>query len=70
VTEKLLLTIPEVADALCLGRSKVYELLSSGAIESVQVGRARRVPRDALDAFVTRLRNENGLKAANGDTHH
>jgi excisionase family DNA binding protein len=68
MNEKLLLTVPEVAEMLGLGRSKVYELLSS-EIESVQVGRARRVPRDALDAFVTRLREENGLEEANGDAY-
>jgi excisionase family DNA binding protein len=56
--EKLLLTIPEVAESVGLGRSKVYELVAAGTIESVSIGRSRRVPRDAVVRFVTRLRDE------------
>jgi excisionase family DNA binding protein len=52
-----LLTIPEVADELALSRSTIYELVASGRLETVRIGRARRVPRAALDAFVERLRS-------------
>jgi excisionase family DNA binding protein len=31
---RLLLTVPEAADALTISRSKLYELLASGAIAS------------------------------------
>lgn len=52
---RLLLTVEEAAEALSLGKTKVYELISAGQIETVQIGRSRRVPVDALDAFVRRL---------------
>jgi excisionase family DNA binding protein len=54
--EKLLLTIAEAAQVIGLGRSKVYELVASGAIESVRIGRSRRVPLDAVEAYVAELR--------------
>ena len=53
---KLLLTPAEAAELLGLGRSTVYELLASGELESICIGRARRIPRDALDGYVARLR--------------
>ncbi len=34
----------------------MYALVSSGAVESVKVGRLRRVPVEAIDAYVTVLR--------------
>jgi excisionase family DNA binding protein len=52
-----LLTITEVADELALSRSTIYELVASGRLETVRIGRARRVPRAALDAFVEGLRS-------------
>lgn len=54
--DKLLLTPEEAARAVGLGRTKLYELLRCGALESVQIGAARRVPVDALHAYVERLR--------------
>ncbi len=54
--DKLLLTPVEAAQALGIGRSKVYELLSSGALASVRIGSCRRVPADALHSFVVDLR--------------
>ncbi|MCP2340578.1 helix-turn-helix domain-containing protein [Actinomadura rupiterrae] len=53
-----LMTVPEVMAVLNLGRCKVYDLIRSGALESVKVGRARRVPADAIDMFITHLREE------------
>lgn len=54
--ERLLLTPKEAADAIGIGRSKLYELLRSGRIESVRIGGSRRVPRQALEEYVDRLR--------------
>ena len=52
-----LLTITQAASELSISRSTVYELVASGQLESVRIGRARRVPRAALDAFVEGLRS-------------
>ena len=57
--DKMLLTPTDCAQLLSLGRSKVYELLASGQLPSVQVGRARRVPAAALEAFIARLGDTN-----------
>jgi excisionase family DNA binding protein len=54
--EKLLLTVVEAAHRLGIGRTLMYELLSSGQIESVHVGRLHKVPVDALVGFVERCR--------------
>ncbi len=58
--DKLLLTPVEAARALGIGRSKVYELLSSGALDSVRIGSCRRVPADALHSFLVELRAGGG----------
>lgn len=48
-----LLTVPEVAETLALSPSKVYQLLYSGQLQSVAIGRARRVPTEALSHLLT-----------------
>uniref|UniRef100_UPI003F49423D helix-turn-helix domain-containing protein n=1 Tax=Actinomadura rifamycini TaxID=31962 RepID=UPI003F49423D len=52
---KLLLTVPEAARALSISRSKLYELLASGAVRSVRIDGSRRIPIDALNAYVNSL---------------
>jgi excisionase family DNA binding protein len=58
VMDKLLLTPKEATELLGISRSKLYELLRVGTIESVKIGDCRRVPRAALDEYVERLRRE------------
>jgi len=53
--DKLLLTPVEAAQALGIGRSKVYELLRSGALASVRIDTCRRIPVTALTSLVTQL---------------
>ncbi|MFJ2058028.1 helix-turn-helix domain-containing protein [Streptomyces sp. NPDC087908] len=48
-----LLTVPEVMARLKLGRSTVYDLIRSRRLTSITVGRARRVPVDAVRNFIT-----------------
>lgn len=55
-----LLRPEEAAEYLALSRARIYELLASGQIESVNIGRSRRIPLAALDDFVNRLRAEGG----------
>lgn len=56
MVERLLLTPTEAAQTLGIGRSKMYELLMAGVVESVLIGTARRVPADALNTYVRLLR--------------
>ena len=50
--DKLLLRPIEAAEAIGLGRSKVYELLASGELPSVRIGGSVRVPVDALRSWI------------------
>jgi excisionase family DNA binding protein len=52
----LLLTVEEAAERLRLGRTFVYRLIMSGELESVKVGRLRRVPAECLPEYVAALR--------------
>ena len=51
-----LLTVEEAARRLTIGRTFCYRLISTGELESVPVGRLRRVPADAIPEYVARLR--------------
>ncbi len=52
---RLLLTAEEAAERLSLSRTTIYELIRYGDLESVRIGRARRIPAEALGRFVERL---------------
>ena len=52
---RLLLTVPEAAEALAISRSKLYELFVAGLVRSVRIDGSRRVPVEELENYVTRL---------------
>jgi excisionase family DNA binding protein len=60
---RVLLTVAEAAKQLGIGRTTAYALVASGDLESVQIGRLRRVHVDAISAYAARLvsqtKNEN-----------
>jgi excisionase family DNA binding protein len=56
--ERLLLTAEETAAILRIGRTKVYELMRLGLIESVKIRGSRRIPIVAVHDYVERLRRE------------
>jgi excisionase family DNA binding protein len=60
----LVLTVEGAAERLGIGRTLMYALVKSGAIESVCIGRLRRIPADALETFVQSLRAGNSDKVA------
>ena len=47
-----LVTLPKAARFLCVSRGTLYDLLTSGKLPSVHIGRARRVPLGELRRFV------------------
>ncbi|MFD8723901.1 helix-turn-helix domain-containing protein [Streptomyces sp. NPDC059629] len=54
-----LLTVPQVMERLQLGRTAVYDLIRTRQLASITLGRARRIPADALTDFIhTRLDQE------------
>ena len=50
-----LLTIPQVAAALAISRSKVYTYIGSGELASIRIGGSRRVASYELERFVNEL---------------
>lgn len=48
----------DAARRLGIGRTKIFELMSSGELRSVKVGRARLVPERAIIEFVERIESE------------
>ena len=54
--QRLLYRVPEVAVILNISRSKVYELLGSGALPSVKIDRTRLVRGSDLRQYVESLR--------------
>jgi excisionase family DNA binding protein len=60
MTDQLLLTPTEAARALGIGRSKLYQLMKDGILESVHIGACRRIPTDALHSLVATLRGDGG----------
>lgn len=61
---KLLFTVREAAECLSLSRSKVYELIASGALPSVRVGGARRITAKQLHNYVASLTGEQEQEVA------
>jgi excisionase family DNA binding protein len=64
--EKLLHSPEETAEMLGVGRSQVFELIVRNEIESFKIGRLRKVPRDAIDTYIERLRGQAGQTATAG----
>ncbi|WP_329273822.1 helix-turn-helix domain-containing protein [Streptomyces sp. NBC_01451] len=52
----VLLTVEEAARRLRIGRTTCFALIRTGELESIDIGRLRRVPADAVPEFVTRRR--------------
>jgi len=49
--DALLCSIPDAAKALGVGRSKLYELIGEGRLETVTIGRRRLVRTDSIRAL-------------------
>lgn len=52
---RVMYRVEEAAELLSLSRDRVYQLIRSNQLRSVQVGKSRRVPARALDDYVSRL---------------
>ena len=47
-----ILTVEELMDTLKIGKNKAYELLNSGALKGVRVGRAWRISAQSVEDFI------------------
>lgn len=52
---RVLLAVEEAAERLGIGKTKAYTLVKSGDLESVLIGRLRRIHVDAIDRYAARL---------------
>jgi excisionase family DNA binding protein len=52
---RVLLRPEEVATALGIGRTAVFELIRTGELRSVKIGKSRRIPTDAVHEYVAGL---------------
>ena len=55
---KLLYRAEEASEVLGCGRTKIYELIARGELESVRIDSLRLIPAESLVAYVERLRAE------------
>ncbi len=60
---QLLLSVEEAARRLGIRRTLMYTLMMSGEVRSIHVGRLRKVPAQALEAFVARRLSESEAEA-------
>lgn len=52
---QILMTVEEAAKALSVGRTQMFKLIADGSIQSVQIGRSRRVSVDAIREYARKL---------------
>lgn len=57
--DRISVRIPEACRMIGIGRSKLYELMESGDIETIKVGASRLVLVSSLQAFVEQRRDGN-----------
>jgi excisionase family DNA binding protein len=53
-----LLTVTDVMARLQVGRHTVYDLIRSRRLRSVRIGRCRRIPATALQAYLDSLNED------------
>ena len=62
--DKLVYSVIEMAALLGIGRSKAYELVRSGTIPSLKLGRRIVIPKLALSQFLAECAYQNSDEAA------
>ncbi|AKA05138.1 excisionase [Streptomyces noursei ZPM] len=58
------LTVEQAARRLGIGRTKMYEYVTSGEIRSVKIGSLRRIPAEAVGEFLARRYQPSDFAAA------
>lgn len=56
-----ILTVPQVAQALGVGRKAVYDLVNNKILGAIRVGRTIKVPKFSLEEYVKTARNNVAL---------
>ena len=61
--QRLLLRIPEAAETLGIGRTKIYEMIATGELPTVRFGRAVRISVSTLQKWVE-AREQQGVSVS------
>ncbi|MFD8967841.1 helix-turn-helix domain-containing protein [Streptomyces sp. NPDC059568] len=63
-TTLVALTVAEAARRIGIGRTKLYEYVTSGEIASVKIGSLRRIPAEAVNDFLARRLTASDFRTA------
>lgn len=67
---KFLLRPIEAAESVGMSRARIYRAIAEGEIESVVIGRSRRITPAALQAWIERVGRVEGVKdGVSGPSH-
>ena len=47
-----IMDVYDVAEALCIGKNRVYELLGKGILKGFRIGRVWKIPRASVEEFI------------------
>ena len=61
-----ILTVEEFAELLYIGRNTAYKILNSGEIRAFKIGKAWKIPKDAVSEYILRKSRRNLYKEWNG----
>ena len=60
-----ILSVFDVAESLCVGKNRVYELLGNGSLKGFQIGRVWKIPRENLTEYIrSQSRDNDGSHSA------
>jgi excisionase family DNA binding protein len=54
----MIYTVEEAAEVLKISRWKIFDLIRTSQLRSVKIGGLRRIPRTAIEEYITRLLEE------------
>lgn len=65
---KRLVSVPEAAELLSIGKSAAWELIATGDLASVKIGQRRLVPVAAVDSYIEALLRKGGDNVSSAAT--
>lgn len=65
-SQRVLYSVDQAATLLTISRAQLYRLIDKGELESVQIGRSRRISQDQLDRFVKGLEQKCNIHPLRG----
>lgn len=52
-----IMSVPDVAEVLSIGKNRVYELLENNAIKGFKIGRVWKIPKAAIQEYIIEQSN-------------